>query len=84
LNTELDANLTEERTVPADEGANQSANRRNGGSPKTVTMDSGKMVLDIPRDRNGSFDPVLIAKLLIVRCPRYRSHDPNFLPPCQI
>ena len=42
--------------------ANQPPNRRNGTSPKTVTTDSGKVVLDIPRDRNGSFDPVLIAK----------------------
>lgn len=33
-----------------------------GSSQKTVTTDSGKVVLDIPRDRNGSFDPVLIAK----------------------
>ena len=27
-----------------------------------MTTDSGKVVLDIPRDRNGTFDPVLIAK----------------------
>ena len=27
-----------------------------------MTTDSGKVVLDIPHDRNGSFDPVLIAK----------------------
>ncbi|MBU6408513.1 MAG: IS256 family transposase, partial [Alphaproteobacteria bacterium] len=27
-----------------------------------VTTDSGKVVLDIPRDRNGTFDPLLIAK----------------------
>ena len=27
-----------------------------------MTTDSGKVVLDIPRDRNGSFDPLLIAK----------------------
>lgn len=38
------------------------ANRRNGTSQKTVTTGGGKVVLDIPRDRNGSFDPLLIAK----------------------
>ena len=35
---------------------------RNGSSSKTVMTDSGKVVLDIPRDRNGTFDPVLITK----------------------
>lgn|GEM_PF-1451169 len=43
----------------ADEAAevkNQSPNRRNGRSQKTVTNDSMKVVLDIPRDRNGTFD----------------------------
>ncbi|CUH77642.1 Transposase [Tritonibacter multivorans] len=62
LSTELDAHLTEERADPPPKGANQPPNRRNGSSQKTVTMESGKVVLDIPRDRNGSFDPVLIAK----------------------
>ena len=62
LSTELDEHLTEARSDPPPEGANQPPNRRNGTSPKTVTTDSGKVVLDIPRDRNGSFDPVLIAK----------------------
>lgn len=62
LSTELDVHLTDERADPALEGRNKPPNRRNGSSPKTVTTDSGKVVLDIPRDRNGSFDPVLIAK----------------------
>jgi putative transposase len=35
---------------------------KNGTSQKTVTTDSGKIVLDIPRDRNGTFDPPLISK----------------------
>jgi len=62
LSAELDEHLTEERADPPPEGQNQPPNRRNGSSQKTVTTDSGKVVLDIPRDRNGSFDPVLIAK----------------------
>ena len=51
LSTELDAHLTEERTDPPPDGANQPPNRRNGSSQKTVTTDNGKVVLDIPRDR---------------------------------
>jgi len=35
---------------------------RNGSSPKTVATDSGKMLPDRPRDRNGNFDPIPIAK----------------------
>ncbi|QQM30019.1 IS256 family transposase [Martelella lutilitoris] len=62
LSTEMDVHLDEERAEAVPEGHNQSANRRNGSSSKTVTTDSGKVVLDIPRDRNGTFDPVLIAK----------------------
>ena len=62
LSAELEEHLTEERADPPAEGASQAPNRRNGSSQKTVTTDSGKVVLDIPRDRNGSFDPVLIAK----------------------
>ena len=62
LSTELDVHLSEERCDPLPEGANQPPNRRNGSSQKTVTTDNGKVVLDIPRDRNGSFDPLLIAK----------------------
>lgn len=41
----------------------QDSNRRNGTSEKTVIDDSGqKIVLDIPRDRDNSFEPQLIPK----------------------
>jgi putative transposase len=62
LSTEMDVHLDEERGSEVPDGQNQPANRRNGSSIKTVTTDSGKVVLSIPRDRNGTFDPVLIAK----------------------
>ena len=39
-----------------------SGNHRNGTSPKTVDTGSERIVLDIPRDRQGRFDPVLIGK----------------------
>ncbi len=37
-------------------------NRRNGTSPKTMLTGTSKVTLDIPRDRDGTFDPKLIAK----------------------
>lgn len=42
--------------------ARRSSNRRNGHSPKTIQGDMGKLPLDIPRDRNGTFEPQLIQK----------------------
>lgn len=37
-------------------------NHRNGKSAKTVLTDGGPLTLDIPRDRHGNFDPLLIPK----------------------
>jgi putative transposase len=37
-------------------------NYRNGSSAKTVVTDTGKLRVDIPRDRDGSFEPLLIPK----------------------
>jgi putative transposase len=37
-------------------------NHRNGKSGKTVLTDAGPLRLDIPRDRDGSFAPILIPK----------------------
>jgi putative transposase len=39
-----------------------SRNQRNGSSAKTVLTDTGPVRLDIPRDREGSFEPILIPK----------------------
>lgn len=38
------------------------ANCRNGFSQKTVLGDSGKLQIDVPRDRQGSFEPLLVPK----------------------
>jgi len=35
-------------------------NRRNGSFPKTVRSQLGELALDIPRDREGEFEPVLV------------------------
>ncbi|MCP4963698.1 MAG: IS256 family transposase [bacterium] len=38
------------------------ANARNGTTPKTVQTDIGPVELEVPRDRDGSFDPVVVPK----------------------
>ena len=37
-------------------------NQRNGYSRKTILGEEGEMEIEIPRDREGSFEPLLIAK----------------------
>lgn len=37
-------------------------NKRNGHSPKTLKSQYGEFQVDIPRDRNGEFEPKLIPK----------------------
>lgn len=39
-----------------------SGNSRNGTSAKTVLTDAGPIPVDVPRDRNGTFEPKLIGK----------------------
>jgi putative transposase len=68
LDTEMDVHLGRKTVavLPLDESqakqAGAVANRRNGHSPKTVQGDLGKIPLDTPRDRHGTFEPQLIAK----------------------
>ena len=38
------------------------ANHRNGASGKTVLTDDGPLRIEVPRDRAGSFEPLLIPK----------------------
>jgi putative transposase len=52
LNAEMDHHLASEEVD----------NRRNGYGRKTVVSDTGKIELEVPRDRQASFDPQLIAK----------------------
>ena len=42
--------------------ANQQSNRRNGTSRKTLKGNDGALPIDVPRDRDGSFEPELIKK----------------------
>lgn len=45
-----------------DKESKKTENRRNGRSAKTLKSNFGNIVVDIPRDRKGEFDPVLIKK----------------------
>ena len=59
LQGEMTAHLGYEKHAP--EGRN-SGNSRNGATPKTVLDDSGELTIEVPRDRNGDFEPQLVAK----------------------
>lgn len=59
LDEELTDELGYERGDPAGRG---SGNHRNGSSSKTVLTDIGPVELDVPRDRNGDFEPKLVPK----------------------
>mgnify|MGYP001767089370 FL=1 len=52
LNAEMDHHLA----------TGEAANSRNGYGRKSVVTDTGKIDLEIPRDRQSTFDPQLIAK----------------------
>lgn len=55
--------LNAELAVHLDSPDEQAAgNHRNGSSQKTVRSEDGELVLSIPRDRHGRFDPALIRK----------------------
>ena len=47
---------------PRPASTKRSPNRRNGRSRKTVQGDLGELTLSTPRDRDGTFEPQLIAK----------------------
>jgi putative transposase len=53
LNAEMDHHLS---------GEGGAGNSRNGYGRKSVVTDSGRIALEVPRDRQSSFDPLLIAK----------------------
>lgn len=40
----------------------EAGNHRNGASAKTIRTDDGPLRIEVPRDREGSFEPVLIPK----------------------
>jgi putative transposase len=59
LKAELDVHLREQKQTQAADGL---ANRRNGTSKKTLQTDQGALPLEIPRDRDSSFQPIVVPK----------------------
>ena len=59
LEAEMDAALGYEKNCKGDL---KSDNKRNGHSPKTLKSQYGEFQIDVPRDRNGEFEPKLIPK----------------------
>lgn len=57
LAAELDDMLGYEKNA-----INSSNNSRNGYSKKTINSELGPITLDIPRDRNGKFEPKIVPK----------------------
>jgi len=62
LEVERDDHLGYSKHERKKDTENLSGNLRNGYSPKTVRSSQGNIKLDIPRDRDGYFEPELIKK----------------------
>ena len=59
LRAELDAHLG---YASNDKSPKATANRRNGYTPKRVRTSAGELEISVPRDRDGSFEPVAVPK----------------------
>jgi len=70
LSTQMEVHLDEERAEKASEAAQPARQSAQRLPPEDRAPDSGKVALDIRRDRNGTFDPMLITK--------YRRRLPGF------
>jgi transposase-like protein len=59
----MEAELTEQLGYEKSEfGEKQTGNRRNGKTSKTLRTDQGPMEIEVPRDREGEFEPKIIPK----------------------
>ena len=59
LEAEMEDHLGREKY---DRTASDSRNYRNGYSPKTIKSSFGESTIDVPRDRNGEFEPRIVKK----------------------
>jgi putative transposase len=59
LDAEMSDHLGHDKNAPV---TNPGGNARNGKSKKTLKGEFGELPIDIPRDRQGSFEPQLIPK----------------------
>ena len=68
LEAEMEAHLGYRKN---DKAGDNSGNSRNGHTPKTViTKDNDTIEVQVPRDRNGTFEPVII--------PKHKKRSPLF------
>jgi putative transposase len=76
LERAMAAELTEHVGYEKHEAAgNNSGNSRNGKSAKTIKGSFGELVLETPRDRNGTFEPQIIGK----HQTRFSGFDANII-----
>lgn len=59
LEVEMSHHLGCDRADPA---GRSRGNLRNGTTPKTITTDVGKVTVQVPRDRDGSYEPQIVRK----------------------
>lgn len=59
LNAEMDHHLGYEKHSKAGDNSGDS---RNGTSKKTIIADNREIEINVPRDRNGSFEPIVVQK----------------------
>lgn len=59
LEAELDVSLGYDKN---EKHGIETDNKRNGHTPKTVKSEFGEFQLDIPRDRNGEFEPEILVQ----------------------
>jgi transposase-like protein len=63
LEASLEAEMTEHVGYePYDPAGHHSGNSRNGTRSKTVITDIGPVTIEVPRDRAGTFEPVMVPK----------------------
>ena len=63
LQTGMDVELAEHLGYePYARAGHNSGNSRNGSYPKTVTTEIGEVEIQVPRDRNGTFEPQIVPK----------------------
>ena len=62
MEVEMDDKLGRERCQRSEEPEGQAKNYRNGYSKKTVKTQLGEVEIKVPRDRQGNYEPKIIAK----------------------
>ena len=73
----LQAGLAAELDGHLEDPGGEAGNRRNGSSGKTLNTEVGPVRVAVPRDRAGSFEPVLVPKQArAVRRPGRGDHQP--------